>query len=166
VKVVDTQQLKSLTTDDTFIRNEKMEKKREAQNVANFVFVSNNMAPFKVEVDDRRYVFLQCQMPEEGAVFFDRLFKSFEHPLFYDTLFSYLMNVDVPVDYDFVHTLPSTELKLATQELYKSPFEEFITKFHERFVEGWSSTQCLETGLKANSMMAVEAILRSSSRWS
>jgi uncharacterized protein YbgA (DUF1722 family) len=55
------------------------------------------------------------------------------------------MNVDVAIDYDFVHTLPSTELKLATQELYKSPFEEFITKYHQQFIEGWSSTQCLET---------------------
>ena len=66
--------------------NEKHEKKRRAQNVANMVIISNNMDPFKVEVDDRRYLFIQPTMPKDPQQWFDSIHNSFKHPDFYDTL--------------------------------------------------------------------------------
>jgi hypothetical protein len=143
-KAVDTQQLKSLNTENSFVVNEKFVRKREAQNVVNLVFISNNMAPFKVDIDDRRYLYLQCSMPEDKAAYFGSLHESFKHPEFYNTLLTYLTHLDVSKDYDFVHNLPTTELKEATANLYKSPFEDFITENYQDFIDGWNSSVCLE----------------------
>jgi hypothetical protein len=49
-KLVDTNQLKTLMTEDNFVLNEKFVKKRVAKNVCNFAFITNNMAPFKVDI--------------------------------------------------------------------------------------------------------------------
>jgi hypothetical protein len=93
------------------------------------------MAPFKVDVDDRRYCIIQCQKP-------DTLFKTFDNPEFYNTLYTYLYNYDVSEKYDFVNNLPNTDIKEATRELYKSPFEDFMTNHYEQLLKGWLSADC------------------------
>jgi hypothetical protein len=148
-KIVDTNALKALITENVFIVNEKFIKKREAQNVSNFVFISNNTAPFKIDMDDRRYCVLHCQMPENRQKYFNDLHKTFEHPDFYDNLYSYLCGLDLPEDFNFVHSLPTTDLKEATQDVYKTPFEEFITANYDNFIEGWKSDDCTHSAILA-----------------
>ena len=48
--------LKSIITDNTIRINEKNQPRRTAENVANFIFVTNNSFPVKIEAGDRRYV--------------------------------------------------------------------------------------------------------------
>jgi hypothetical protein len=53
--------LKSVITDDTMIVNQKNNlPKRVAQNVANFLFITNNSYPISVSNCDRKYLFLCC----------------------------------------------------------------------------------------------------------
>ncbi|KAA6372786.1 MAG: hypothetical protein EZS28_031687, partial [Streblomastix strix] len=51
--------LKSIESDYTIRINEKNQPRRDAENVANFIFVSNNPYPVKIEASDRRYVVLK-----------------------------------------------------------------------------------------------------------
>ncbi|KAA6369966.1 MAG: hypothetical protein EZS28_034507, partial [Streblomastix strix] len=53
--------LKSIETDYTIRINEKNQPRRDAENVANFIFVSNNPYPVKIEASDKRYVVLNYQ---------------------------------------------------------------------------------------------------------
>ena len=48
--------LKTLITEYDYRINEKYKPRRDIQNVANFIFLSNLTAPVKVDPDDRRYI--------------------------------------------------------------------------------------------------------------
>ena len=48
--------LKSVITDTKININQKNEPERLAENVANFIMVSNNNVPIKIETTDRRYL--------------------------------------------------------------------------------------------------------------
>jgi hypothetical protein len=43
-----------------------------------------------------------------------------------------------------VHNLPKTDIKEATQNVYKTPFEDFITENYEDFAKGYLAADCLE----------------------
>lgn len=47
--------LKSIITDDTVRIKEKNQPRRTAENVAHFIFCTNNSFPVKIEIGDRRY---------------------------------------------------------------------------------------------------------------
>jgi hypothetical protein len=141
-KLVDTNKLKSAITEREVRVERKFKDKVTIENVANFVFLSNNFSPFKQDVDDRRNLDLQVVMPEDPASYFEALGAEVDGPLFHQTLFTYLLNYEVPADYDFVHNLPMTTLKLVIQGMYKSPFELFITRHWQLFVDGWPSASC------------------------
>jgi hypothetical protein len=93
-------------------------------------------------IDDRRNLDLQCVKPDNADEYFASLGAEVDALVFLPTLFTYLIQYDVPIDYDFVHTLPMTELKQVIQQTYKNPFEQFVTRYHQRFVEGWESKDC------------------------
>jgi biotin operon repressor len=151
-KTVDKERLKSVITELTVRIERKFKDKIDAENVANFIFLSNNFSPFKQEVGDRRNLDLQCSMPENPEQYFGpkggtdpkTLGGSIQQPMFMETLYTYLMTYEVAIDYDFVHNLPMTALKQVIQATYKNPFEIFITTHWELFVDGWNSKQCKE----------------------
>ena len=69
--------LKSILTDNSIRINEKNQPRRDAENVGNFVFVTNNAFPVKLEVGDRRYVVLRCNGKYKGKTeFFKQLCDS------------------------------------------------------------------------------------------
>jgi hypothetical protein len=142
---VDANGLKGIITEDQVRIENKGKDKRQAENVANLIFMSNNMLPFKQEVDDRRNLDLQCIKPEDPK-WFDALYDiDFKDPLFEPTLLTYLSNHTIPEGFDFVKQLPMTALKRVIQSTYKNPFEQFITRHHREFVEGWESKSCRQT---------------------
>ena len=57
-RMVNFNSLKSKITDNTIRINEKFMPRHTAQNVANFIFCTNNAFPIKIEAGDRRYVIL------------------------------------------------------------------------------------------------------------
>jgi hypothetical protein len=141
-RTVDTNRLKSVITESVVRVERKFKDKVTIENVCNFMFLSNNFSPFKQAVDDRRNLDLQVSMPENAASYFEALGAEVDAPLFHQTLFTYLKHYEVPVDYDFVHNLPMTALKQVIQDTYKDPFEQFITKHWQLFVDGWDTAGC------------------------
>jgi hypothetical protein len=145
-KTVDKERLKSAITETTVRIERKFKDKVDAENVANFIFLSNNFSPFKQEIGDRRNLDLQITMPTDPVSYFgskggkdpNTLGGSINQPLFMDTLYTYLTSYDCPIDYDFVHNLPMTQLKQVIQDTYKNPFETFITAHYQLFADGWS----------------------------
>jgi hypothetical protein len=141
-KTVDQSKLKSAQSEPTLRVKQKYKDNRTVENVSNLMFISNNFSPFKQEIGDRRNLDLQCLMPPNPDTYFKALSDEIKNPLFHQTLFTYLMNYDVSIDYDFVHELPMTDLKQAIQETYKNPFERFITRHYQQFINGWNTTDC------------------------
>jgi putative DNA primase/helicase len=141
-KAVDTNKLKDIITEREIGIERKFQDKRTAENVTNFIFISNNFSPFKQELDDRRNLDLQCVMPENPTEYFQALGDEIKHSTFHQTLYTYLMNYEVDINYDFVHELPMTKLKQTMQQVYKGPFETFITAHFQDFVDGWDSKEC------------------------
>jgi hypothetical protein len=141
-KSVNTNALKSVITEKEVRVEREYKDKIAVENVANFIFLSNNFRPFRQDVDDRRNLDIQCVKPDEPDTYFKALGAEVDASEFLPTLFTYLNQYDVPVDYDFIHTLPMTSLKQVIQQTYKTPFEQFITEHHEQFVEGWESKEC------------------------
>jgi hypothetical protein len=138
---VDANALKGIITEDEVRVENKYKDKRSTENVANFVFLSNNMTPFKQEIDDRRNLDLQCIKPEDPN-YFNSLYEEIEHPLFLQTLFTYLSEYKIEDGFDFVQELPMTKLKKVIQQTYKNPFEQFITRHWQEFADGWESKMC------------------------
>jgi energy-coupling factor transporter ATP-binding protein EcfA2 len=147
-KKVDSNKLKGVVSEKELRIKRKYIDNYTAENVCSFIFISNNFSPFKQEIDDRRNLDLQCIMPDNADEYFTALGAEVDAPLYLQTLFTYLMNQDVPIDYDFVHNLPMTQLKQAIQTMYKNPFEMFITRHWQLFVDGWDSKTCKECANK------------------
>jgi hypothetical protein len=59
-KFLNSDKLKSVLTDLMMLINQKNQAIRNVQNLANFIFVSNNNRPLKIETGDRRYLVLNC----------------------------------------------------------------------------------------------------------
>ena len=69
---------------------------RLSENVANFIFVTNNAYPVKVELSDRRYCVLDCSGRYKGVnEYFDNLEKTKRNPDFYPTLMTYFSKYNV-----------------------------------------------------------------------
>ena len=70
--------LKSIITDSTIRINERNQPRRTAENVANFIFITNNCFPVKIEAGDRRYVVMYVNAKHKGDIdYFTKLHKSF-----------------------------------------------------------------------------------------
>jgi putative DNA primase/helicase len=85
-KHLNTDCLKSLITDNTCTIESKFVNSRTIDNVSNFIFVSNNYLPLKIENGDRRYVIVKTSNEcKNNFEYFDGLNKILTHE-FYSTL--------------------------------------------------------------------------------
>ena len=126
--------LKSLITDDKFRINEKNEPMRVAENVNNFIFVSNNAYPVKIENSDRRYVVLKCNDKYKGNFdYFGKLVERCDKE-FYDNLLTYFMKLDLSTFN--VRLIPQTEAKQDLIEASRSPFDIWICDHYNQLIEG------------------------------
>jgi hypothetical protein len=67
-----------LITDNTFTIESKFVNSRTIDNVSNFIFVSNNFLPIKIENGDRKYViFTTSNEWKNNFEYFDKLNKKF-----------------------------------------------------------------------------------------
>jgi hypothetical protein len=126
--------LKSLLTDDKFRINEKNEPMRVAENVNNFIFVSNNAYPVKIENSDRRYVVLKCNDKYRGNFeYFSKLMKRCDKE-FYDNLLTYFMKLDLSTFN--VRLIPQTEAKQDLIDASRSPLDVWICDHYNELIEG------------------------------
>lgn len=134
-------ELKSIITDDIIRINEKNQPRRDAENVANFIFVSNNAFPVKIESGDRRYLVLSCNGKHKGDfTYFNRLCKSFDES-FYDNLLTFFVNRDIT--YFNIRNIPMTESKQDLIEASRTPIDQFICDNYNKLVEGMACNDAL-----------------------
>jgi hypothetical protein len=87
--------LKSLITDNTCTIESTFVNSRVIDNVSNFIFVSNNFLPIKIENGDRRYVIFKTSHEcKNNFEYFDGLYKMFITEFYY-TLYNYFINIDL-----------------------------------------------------------------------
>ena len=140
--------LKSIITDNTIRINEKNQPRRNSQNVANFIFVTNNAYPVKIETGDRRYVVFQCNGKYKGQfAYFKQFVESFNKE-FYDNLLTYFVKYNL--NGFEVRNIPMTEAKQDLIEASKSPIDVWICDHYNDLIEG---VQCSEALLSKPSEM-------------
>lgn len=132
-KYLNSDALKSVITDKSININQKNEPERLCENVANFIMVSNNDIPIKIESSDRRYVVSKTSDKYKGDFeYFERLSDSFT-PEFYENLFTFFMTMNVG-DYN-LRKLPNTEAKETIKEASMTSYELFVREYYDEIVD-------------------------------
>ncbi len=140
-RMVNFNSLKSKITDNTIRINEKFQPRHTAENVANFIFCTNNAFPVKIEAGDRRYVVLQVSGKYKGQFnYFKSLMESCTKE-FYDNLLTFFMNYDLSTFN--VRDIPMTEAKEDIINASKSPIDQFICDHYNDLVKGMICTDAL-----------------------
>ena len=128
-KYLNSDALKSVITDKKININQKNEPERLCENVANFMMVSNNNIPIKIESTDRRYMVTKTSDGKRGDFdYFDNLCDSFT-PEFYENLFTFFMMLDVK-NYN-LRKIPNTDAKEVIKEASMSSYHLFAREHYE-----------------------------------
>ncbi len=127
--------LKGIISDGIVRINEKNIARRTAENVANFIFCTNNAFPIKVEAGDRRYLVLNVsgKYKEDQKYFGDLCGRMNEE--FYTELLTYFSKRDIS-SYKIL-PIPMTEAKADLIEASMSPFDEFICRHYNELTTGY-----------------------------
>jgi hypothetical protein len=120
-----------LITDNTCTIESKFVNSRIIENVSNFIFVSNNYLPIKIENGDRRNVIFKTSNACKNKVeYFDGLNKIFTDE-FYNSLYNFFINRDL-TDFN-ARMIPITDINNDMIESCKESwllfFEDNISKF-------------------------------------
>ena len=129
-KYLNSDALKSVITDKKTNINQKNEPERLCENVANFIMISNNNVPIKIESTDRRYLVTKTSDSKRGDYeYFDNLCDSFTEE-FYENLFTFFMKFDTK---NFnLRKIPNTEAKETIKEASMSSYELFIRDNYDK----------------------------------
>ena len=126
--------LKSIITDKVIRINEKNQPRRTSENVANFIFCTNNAFPVKIEMGDRRYVVLSCNgVHKNDFEYWESLNKSFTAE-FYSHLLTFFMKRDISKFNPRV--IPITEAKKDLIEASRSPLDVWICDKYNDLIKG------------------------------
>lgn len=128
-KFLNSDALKSVITDKVININQKNEPMRVTENVANFIMVSNNSIPVKIDSSDRRYMVTKTSDKYKGNFdYFEKLNTSFT-PEFYENLFTFFMTMNIK-DYN-LRRIPNSEAKETIKEASMSSYEIFARDNYE-----------------------------------
>lgn len=129
-KYLNSDALKSVITDKKTNINQKNEPERLCENVANFIMVSNNNVPIKIESTDRRYMVTKTSDKHRADYeYFDNLCDSFT-PEFYENLFTFFMKLDISKVN--LRKIPNSEAKELIKEASMSSYELFVREYYDR----------------------------------
>jgi len=142
VRYLNSDALKSLITEKTIRYDSKYVNVRDGENVSNFIFVSNNIIPLRIETGDRRYVVTHCSNEVKGNnEYFDKLHSTFTKK-FYKHLFTFFLNRDLSKWNK--RLIPATDLRNdlidSCKESWLRFFEDNIDAFYED--GGYNSQDC------------------------
>jgi len=125
--------LKSRITDDYIRVGEKYEPGRYAENVANYIFCTNNAYPVKIERSDRRYVVLEVSGSKKNNFdYWNSIYASCKGSEFYDNLTTYFAKRDI-TKFD-PRNIPTTEAKEDMIEVSKNPVELWICDKYDKLI--------------------------------
>ena len=140
-RLVNFNSLKSIITENTIRINEKNQPRRTAENNANFVFLTNNSYPVKIENGDRRYVVLNVNGKyKDNHEFWNKMHSSFNDE-FYKNLMYYFLNKDISTFN--VRDIPMTEAKQDLIDASRSPIDYFICDHYNDLIDGIPCTTAL-----------------------
>ena len=123
--------LKSPITDNTIRINEKFIPRHTADNVCNFIFVTNELNPFLMKMNNRRFCVLKLSEKYiQNKEYFDKLASTIKAKGFYEHLFTYFMR-DVDMTDFNPHQPPMTEEKKEIQNASKNSFELFFEENYD-----------------------------------
>ncbi len=132
--------LKSIISEAAIWINEKCQPRHESENVANFIFCTNNWRPVKLDNDDRRYMVLDVAGGYRGNFKYwnelrNTMYDDWKpRSKFFDSLTSYFIQRDIS---DFnVRVVPWTEEKADLIAVYSSPIERWIGQHYDQLLEG------------------------------
>ena len=126
--------LKSIITDPVIRINEKFQPRRTAENVANFIFCTNNSFPVKIESGDRRYVVTQVSAKYKDNLKYWEDFHNKLNKEFYENLISYYQNLDIS---EFnTRKIPETDAKDDIIFASMSSIDVFCVNHYENLIEG------------------------------
>ena len=133
--------LKSVITDKVIRINEKNQPRRTSENVANFIFCTNNSFPVKIEMGDRRYVVMSCNgVHKNDFDYWEALNKSFT-PEFYAHLLTFFMKRDISKFNP--RKIPMTEAKQDIIEASRSALDVWICDHYDELVKGLPCDEAL-----------------------
>jgi hypothetical protein len=119
--------LKSIITDPTIRINEKNQPRRDAENVANFVMITNHSFPVKIESGDRRYLVLQVNPQYKGDLEYFEKFAETLTPEFYQHFAKFLDDIDL-TDFN-PRKIPHTQEKEDIIKASLPLIDEFCLKY-------------------------------------
>lgn len=133
-KNFDSDIIKSLITEDTVDITKKFRDTYHVESIVNFIFLSNNFAPVKIEEGDRRFFVSEVSGEVSGNLqYFKALYASFTDE-FYENLLAFFMNRDVSQWEP--SNIPMSRAKLAIIEYSQPTTKLFIKAFIEQFTKG------------------------------
>ena len=157
------QKMKSYITDYDVDVEGKYEPIRRSDNVCNFVLLSNNSKPIRLEMGDRRYLVLNANGKYSNLACDKEANKSFFSPLyhldnaFYNNLLTYLMKRDIS-KFDPFNDYPETQEKKILQAGTCSLIEDFLRENYDAILEGVSASELKQ--LYSNSEIYFDCITK------
>lgn len=142
-KVYDGDRMKTLITENTIDINLKFHDSLHQENIANFILISNNFAPIKIEEGDRRYFVLEVSSEHlNDREYFNNIINSLTDE-FYSNFLTFLMRIDT-TNWDKFN-IPLTPAKKAIMEFSKSPYSTFIQSTIHSFLRGFAKDNAFKT---------------------
>lgn len=142
-KNYDSDRMKTLITESNIDINIKFKDTVHQENVANFIFVSNNFAPIKITENDRRYLVIEVSSERRVDIaYFTQLKQSLTEE-FYSHLLTFFMKINLS-EWDRLK-IPMTPAKQAIIEFCKSPYQTFIQLFITNFIQGYPKKEAYTT---------------------
>lgn len=119
--------LKNYVTDEFLSINRKFKDTIYVKNFSQWIFISNNDMPLKIEKGDRRYTVFKSKKLKDGFTLISNLLKNLE-----DELISFLHELKtIKIDYNYVATPLMNDAKLDLLKLSQNSVEEFISYIKE-----------------------------------
>ena len=147
--------LKTLITESTIDINKKFMSVSHQQNVCNFIILSNNFAPIKIEEGDRRYLVSEVSAEQIiNEAYFGPLNATFT-PEFYSHLLTFFLSRDISnwQRKRIPMTTRKEEIISASKSKYYLFIQEKITKFASGYIRSESFKDfkkwCSENGYTA-----------------
>ncbi len=132
--------LKSIITERAIRIEEKCVARWDGENVANFIFCTNNSRPIKLTEDDRRYLVLNVVGVYRSNRKYWRALRNVMYdedkprPDFFDNLTSFFVQRDIKGFDRF--DIPMTEAKLDLIDVFRSKVEDWINQHYDRLISG------------------------------
>ena len=115
--------------------------RKTSENVANFIFCTNNAFPVKIEAGDRRYVVLSASgIHKNDHEYWSQLYKSFTKE-FYESLTAFFTERDITSFNPRI--IPMTEAKEDLIEASRSPIDVWICEHYDELLNGIQCSDAL-----------------------